>query len=91
VGLPAQVGDREEREMKMYMITEPYDGSHVRILACSRTPEVAERQLDREAAARCRRGYTFFQPIRRLVSTRREVEALSLDRRLVDLPPWELA
>ena len=73
---------------KTYLITEPYDGSHVRILASARTPEGAERQFAKERHWRARRGYLFFSPIRRIIGDRREVDN-ELDRRLSDMPTWQ--
>jgi hypothetical protein len=70
-----------------YLITEPYDGSHVRILADAATPEGAERQFAEEGRARARHGYGFFRPIRRIVGDRKAVED-KLDRRLGGLPTW---
>lgn len=72
----------------MYLITEPYDGSAVRILACARTPGAAEQQYDREVSARSLKGYGFFSPVRRVIGSRKEVESLRLDRRVAQLPTW---
>ena len=70
-----------------YLITEPYDGSHVRILASGRTPEAAERQMERERARRTKRGYSFFSPVRRVIGRRAGIDNM-LDHRMDDLPTW---
>ena len=75
------------RSQGTYLITEPYDGSHVRILASGGTPEAAERQYEREATRRAKRGYSFFHPVRRVMGARAEVENM-LDRRVAELPAW---
>lgn len=71
-----------------YLITEPYDGSHVRILADGASPEDAERQMDAERATRRAKGYSFFRPIRRILGDPAEVDN-ELDRRITDFPTWE--
>jgi hypothetical protein len=75
------------RSQGIYLITEPYDGSHVRILASGHTPEAAERQMERERSRRAKRGYTFFSPIRRVIGRKSEIDNM-LDRRMNDLPTW---
>jgi len=75
------------RRRKQYLITEPYDGSHVRILASADTPEKAEAQLQEEANARSKQGYTFFQPVRRIKASIDEAEN-ALDRRLASFETW---
>ena len=76
------------RSQGLYLITEPYDGSHVRILASGRTPEAAERQYEREGRHRAKRGYSFFHPVRRIIGMRAEVDKM-LDRRVAELPAWD--
>ena len=76
------------KDSKMYLITEPYDGSHVRIIASARTPEAAEKQFDRESSIRAKKGYGFFGPVRRIIAPRKAIEN-ELDRRLSALPTWD--
>jgi len=73
--------------MTTYMITEPYDGSHVRVLASARSPEAAERQMDRVRHARKTQRAGFFGPIRRVIGDRRAVEN-EMDQRIAELPTW---
>lgn len=72
----------------MYIITEPYDGLRVRILACARTKLKAEKQFQREVRIRTERGYCFFSPVRRIIGTRREVDN-ALDIMLDKFETWD--
>lgn len=74
----------------MYLVTEPYDGSRVRIIAAARTAEAAERKFQRVSARRAAAGYLFFSPIRRVLGSRRAIDALDgLDRLVANLPTWQ--
>lgn len=76
------------RSQGTYLITEPYDGTHVRVIASGATPEAAERQISRERARRTKAGYTFFSPLRRVISERGDVHGI-LDREAATLPTWD--
>lgn len=74
--------------MNKYLITEPYDGSRVRVLVEGDTPEHADRIWRAVAEKRVNQGYTFFEPLRRVIGDPREVEN-ELDRIVADLPEWD--
>ncbi|MBN9525815.1 MAG: hypothetical protein J0H82_06420 [Alphaproteobacteria bacterium] len=74
----------------MYLVTEPYDGTRVRVLVAARTAEAAEQKFQRVSARRAAAGYQFFSPIRHVIGSRRLIETLDgLDRLVAGLPTWE--
>ena len=70
-----------------YLITEPYDGSHVRVIASGRTPDAAEWKYEQEARSRHAKGYKFFSPIRYVRGRRAHVHQRP-DREVAMLPTW---
>ena len=74
----------------MYCITEPFDGSRIRVIACARTRERAEAQYEREATSRARAGYGFFCPLRRVVASSRRALHRARDAHVATLPTWNV-
>lgn len=71
----------------MYLVTEPYDGIRVRVIAAARTPERAEAKYQTVQARRAAAGYGLFAPIRHVIGRRVHVDG-ELDRRVAELPTW---
>lgn len=70
-----------------YLITEPYDGYHVRVISSGRTPYTATQKYHRLARMRAAKGQSFFSPIRHVIGVRAEVHQAP-DREIATLPTW---